>query len=48
MYSTVFWCLLVVLMFFFWLYCVTTITPFIEQRVCKLLYTVSLGCLWLK
>ena len=33
MYSTAFsfWCLFVVLLFFFWLYCVTTVTPFIEQ-----------------
>ena len=30
MYSTAFWCLFVVLLFF-WLYCVTTVTPFIEQ-----------------
>ena len=30
MFSTVFWCLLVVfLFFFFWLYCITTATPFI-------------------
>ena len=30
MYSTAFWCLFVVLLFFFWLYCVTTVTPFID------------------
>ena len=30
MYSTVFWCLIVVY-WFFWLYCVTTVTPFIER-----------------
>ena len=31
-YSTVFRCLLVVLLFFFfWLYCMTTVTPFIRQ-----------------
>ena len=37
MYSTVFRCLLVVLLFFvfFWLYCITTVTPFIR------LYTLS-------
>ena len=29
MYSTAFWCLFVVLLFFFWLYCVATVTPFI-------------------
>ena len=28
-YSTAFWCLFVVLLFF-WLYCVTAVTPFIE------------------
>ena len=32
MYSTAFWCLIVVY-WFFWLYCVTTVTPFIEQFV---------------
>ena len=31
MYSTAFWCLIVVY-WFFWLYCVTTVTPFIERR----------------
>ena len=31
MYSTTFWCLFVVLLCF-WLYCVTTVTPFIERR----------------
>ena len=30
MYSTAFWCLFVVLLVF-WLYCVTTVTPFIER-----------------
>ena len=30
-YSTAFWCLFVVLLFF-WLYCVTAVTPFIERR----------------
>ena len=36
MYSTVFWCLLVVLLFLFWLYCLTTVTPFIRRcRVTK-------------
>ena len=30
-YSTAFWCLFVVLLFF-WLYCVTTVTPFIERN----------------
>ena len=30
MYSTAFWCLFVVLLFF-WLYCVTAVTPFIER-----------------
>ena len=30
MYSTVFWCLFVVLQVF-WLYCVTTVTPFMER-----------------
>ena len=30
MYSTAFWCLFVVLLFF-WLYCVTTVTPFIKR-----------------
>ena len=30
MYSTAFWCLFVVLRFF-WLYFVTTVTPFIER-----------------
>ena len=29
MYSTVFWCLFLVLLFF-WLYCITTFTPFIQ------------------
>ena len=29
-YSTAFWCLFVVLLFF-WLYCVTAVTPFIER-----------------
>ena len=34
MYSTAFWCLFVVLLFlFFLLYCVTTVTPFIERTV---------------
>ena len=32
MYSTAFWCLFVVLLFF-WLYCVTTVTPFIETSL---------------
>ena len=32
MYSTAFWCLFVVLLFFFFLlYCVTAVTPFIER-----------------
>ena len=36
MYSTAFWCLFVVLLIF-WLYCVTTVTPFIERsEVCSL------------
>ena len=30
MYSTAFWCLIVVYCFF-WLYCITTVTPFIER-----------------
>ena len=30
MYSTAFWCLIVVYCVF-WLYCVTTVTPFIER-----------------
>ena len=30
MYSTAFWCLIVVY-WFFWLYCVTTVTPFKER-----------------
>ena len=30
MYSTAFWCLIVIY-WLFWLYCVTTVTPFIEQ-----------------
>ena len=30
MYSTAFWCLIVVYCFF-WLHCVTTVTPFIER-----------------
>ena len=30
MYSTAFWCLFVVLLLF-WLYCITTVTPFIER-----------------
>ena len=30
-YSTAFWCLLVVLLFF-WLYCITTVTPFIGDH----------------
>ena len=30
MYSTAFWCLIVVY-WFLWLYCITTVTPFIEQ-----------------
>ena len=33
MYSTLFWYLLVILLFFFWLYCITTVTqsdPFIR------------------
>ena len=30
MYSTAFWCLFVVLLFF-WLYCITAVTPFIER-----------------
>ena len=40
MYSTAFWCLIVVYCFFFVLYCVTTVTPFISglgshsSRVC--------------
>ena len=29
-YSTAIWCLFVVLLVF-WLYCITTVTPFIEQ-----------------
>ena len=29
-YCTAFWCLFVVLLVF-WLYCITTVTPFIEQ-----------------
>ena len=32
MYSTAFWCLIVVYCFFFWLYCVTTVTPFMERN----------------
>ena len=32
MYSTEFWCLFVVLLFF-WLYCVTTVTPFIRRVI---------------
>ena len=32
-YSTAFWCLRVSFTVFFWLYCVTTVTPFIEQLV---------------
>ena len=32
MYSTAFRCLIVVYCFFFWLYCVTTVTPFIERK----------------
>ena len=32
MYSTAFWCLFVVLLFF-WLYCVTTVTPFMERSM---------------
>ena len=36
MYSTAFWCPFVVLLIF-WLYCVTTVTPFIERsEVCSL------------
>ena len=31
-YSAAVWCLFVVLLFF-WLYCVTTVTPFIERSV---------------
>ena len=31
MYSTALWCLFVVLLFF-WRYCVTTVTPFIERN----------------
>ena len=31
MYSTAFWYLFVVLQVF-WLYCVTTVTPFIERK----------------
>ena len=31
MYSTAFWYLFLVLLFFFWLYCVTTVTPFIGR-----------------
>ena len=31
MYSAAFWCLFVVLLFYFWLYCVTTVTPFTER-----------------
>ena len=31
MYSTAFWCLIVVY-WFFWLYCITTVTPFISFR----------------
>ena len=30
MYSTAFWCLIVVY-WFFWLYCITTVTPFTER-----------------
>ena len=30
MYSTALWCVFVGLVFF-WLYCVTTVTPFIER-----------------
>ena len=30
-YSAAVWCLFVVLLFF-WLYCVTTVTPFIERN----------------
>ena len=33
MYSTAFWCLFdVLLFFFFWLYRVTTVTPYIERK----------------
>ena len=33
MYYTAFWCLcrVTVFVFFFWIYCVTTVTPFIER-----------------
>ena len=30
MYSTAFWCLIVVY-WFFWIYCITTVTPFTER-----------------
>ena len=30
MYSTAFWCLFVILLVF-WLFCITTVTPFIRQ-----------------
>ena len=42
MYSTAFWCLFVVLVFF-WLYCVTAVTPFIERSKEYFPRNVSLG-----
>ena len=42
MYSTAFWCLFVVLLFF-WLYCVTAVTPFIERSKEYFPRNVSLG-----
>ena len=43
MYSNAFWCLSVVLLFF-WLYCVTTVTPFIERSVWLLSSTCDHCC----
>ena len=39
MYSTAFWCLIVVY-WFFCLYCITTVTPFIERSECWSLRSV--------
>ena len=57
-FSTAFWCLFVVLLFFFLLYCVTTVTPFIERSevhfvllhhtwvAMRFLAKITSSCIW--
>ena len=42
MYSTAFWCLIVVYCVF-WLYCVTTVTPFIERSAYQLICIMTIS-----